>query len=156
MPSTISLPEQGETQSFLSDLAGQNIPTTSKDGSVDVYAVAEYADQDGTVIGLIGCDLPAAARLGAILTRIPKGAVEDTIKTREFPDHIAENLGETLNIASNLFPSHNERRICLTRMLLDGEASQYVEAANIDESVNFDVDIAGYGPGSIVIANIGE
>ncbi|MFK7737128.1 MAG: hypothetical protein AB8B50_13925 [Pirellulaceae bacterium] len=153
---TISLPDASETQQFFSDLVGQNLPTTVLQDDFETFGVAIYADENGIPVGLIRCDLPGAARLGAVLTRIPRGAVDDCIKTRDFPEHIAENFDETLNIASNLFPNHVERRIALQESATGEKAADLLASVSIDEQYNFTLDITGYGTGCMGIARLNE
>jgi hypothetical protein len=114
-----------EISDFLTNLYGLKVTAeagTSKPESVGVSAA--YVDSEGAVKGHILCDVAAAAVLGAALTQIPMGAVEDAVSSGTLPDNIRENVSEVLNIAVNLIPGEGDNRLVLTGVefgtLMDG------------------------------------
>ena len=66
----------------------------------DPHVVATYNDLEGQFRFAISCDLPLANSLGAALTMIPPGGVEDAVAEGQVPANIAENLREVLSICS--------------------------------------------------------
>jgi len=153
---TTAAPESAASiSSFLTDLYGLNV-TATKNESLElatIGAVASYADGDGNAQGHIVFDLPAAAILGAALTQIPNGAVEDAVKAGKLPDNLRENVGEVLNIAVNLFVSHSELRLVLNEVLFDADAA--AAAVDLPQVSSVDLKVQRYGDGGMFLSHKG-
>lgn len=65
--------------------------------------VALFNRDNGEAAGAWACDLAFAARVGACLTMIPKGASDECANRAQLTDAIYENVREIFNVASNLF-----------------------------------------------------
>lgn len=152
MPTTQSLDAKSITE-FLTMLYGLNVSAKAT-GSVDasnVHAVATYSSDDGDVKGSIFCDLACAAKLGAALTQIPAGGVEDAIKEGALPDNILENLSEAFNILVNIFPDQASKRLALKEVICGKEAAEILNGRSSGESQDFELDIQRYGTGQILV-----
>ena len=133
-----------DVSKFLTNLFGLAIKATecAPSGSVTFGAHATYVDDDGEVRGHIVCDLPAAAMLGAALTQIPMGAVEDALESACLSDSLRENLIEVLNITVNLFPDHCEHRFVLKEVLF---AESAIPEDKIASTHHYEITIQRYG-----------
>ena len=116
MPTT-SLTTKDQVVQLLSDLYGLDVseiePSTPR-----IYSIAEYLNEESKAVGYIACDLETGCRLGAALTQIPAGRVEEAVKDGAMPDSIMENLHEVLNICVNLLTATGGGRVLLGRCLL--------------------------------------
>ena len=154
MSATQQLPPAGEISEFLTSLYGLKSAVTESAATAvgGISAFAEYTDAQGTVRGCIACDLSAAARLGAALTHIPMGAVEDTLEAGTLPSNLSENLAEVFNIVVNLFPECHSQRLVLGRTLFgDAAATAFAEHGSAPFS-GFELDIQRYGKGLLLLA----
>jgi hypothetical protein len=155
MSSTLHLPQAEEIGKFLTNLFGLGI-TAKEAGAIDsskIIAVADYVDDAGSVRAVMACDLPCAAKLGAALTQIPMGAVEDTLESRSLPDNLAENLGEVFNIGVNIFPECYAQRLVVQNVTVNAEApAAFAAACEGKEVKSYTVDIQRYGSGTFAIA----
>ena len=153
MPATAYSENADNISSFMTDLYGLEVKA-SENAELKlstIGAVATYTDDSDNVHGHIVLDLPAAAILGAALTQIPMGGVEDAISSGKLPDNIRENISEVLNIAVNLFPSHTTLRLVLQGVVFDAEA---VEAAkDLPQVLSVDVSVQRYGDGGMFLSH---
>ena len=113
-----------------------------------VYAIALYADDNGDIKACIACDLDCAAKLGAALTQIAIGAVEDAISAGELPDNLKANLSEIFNILVNLFTNQQTERLVLSSFAFGDEATTHLQKSPRNSS-GFDLDIQRYGVGNM-------
>ncbi|MFT5523733.1 MAG: hypothetical protein ACI9HK_001681 [Pirellulaceae bacterium] len=149
MPTTQKVASGPEIIALLTNLYGLDIQaaqnTTSGTGLV---AIADYIDEDEEIRGFIGCDLNGSAILGAALTLIPMGSVEECLETGVLSDGIRENLAEVFNIAINLFSECKSRRLEIGEINFGDVAQQIAEEDFNDfEIVHFELTIARYGKG---------
>ena len=134
---TINATEFGQ---FLTDLYGLQI-TATEDASLKCEkfgALATYVDGDGNEKGYILCDLQGAAILGAALTQIPMGAVEDSVSAGALTDNLKENVGEVLNIAVNIFPA-------TSRLVLKDVSVDPASMIGHDEAIGLSLKVQRYG-----------
>lgn len=132
----------GEIAEFLTGLYGLEIKVEAEAGAVceTAGAMASYVDGEGVERGKILCDLPAAAILGAALTQVPMGAVEDAVASGTLPDNLSENVSEVFNIAVNLLPASQSARLVLKEV-----TTEFGEVPACDEAVALKVDVQRYG-----------
>jgi hypothetical protein len=137
-----------EFGTFLSDLYGLKITAAEEAGlTCDKFGcLATYVDSEGNEKGRILCDLQGAAMLGAALTQVPMGAVEDAVSAGELPDNLSENVREVLNISVNVFPSHENQRLVLKDV--STEASELPPVA---DAVPLKLEIQRYGACKVFI-----
>ena len=154
MTATYQLPAGKAVAEFLGDLYGLSVTAVdSGDADATLAAIGEYVNDDGEVRGYVACDLNAAAKLGAALTQVPMGAVEDAVSGGSLPENLAENLFEVLNISVNLFEGSDSARIVFHRLVTDSsEVDQLNEKVSACEKVVTTIDIQRYGNGNLVIA----
>ena len=131
-----------EIAGFLTGLYGLQVSVAADPGaSCDVPGgMASYVDAVGTEKGRILCDLSAAAILGAALTQVPMGVVEEAISAGELPDNLAENVREVLNIAVSLLPGSHH-----ARLVLDTVTTEFADVPSCDGAAALSVDVQRYG-----------
>ena len=128
---------------FLQDLFGFDVQAADAPHEIESFGVsASYVNSEGKVMGHLVCDLEAAAKLGAALTQIPPGGVEDAIKSGALPDNLKENLHEVLNIAVNIMPVPPNQRLTLGEISYEAPTDL---AETLDESSGVELKLARYG-----------
>lgn len=149
---TTTLETANNISSFMTDLYGLKVKATeNSDLQVNkLGAIATYVDDDGEIRGHIYCDFAGAAILGAALTQIPLGGVEDAIKNESLPANIRENISEVFNISVNLFPDHTSIRYVLKDVAFEADADAV--AKDLTPSVRVDLDVTRYGKGSLFLS----
>ena len=150
---TTTLETARSISTFMTDLYGLKVSATenAERKLEKTGAIASYVDDSGEVHGHIYCDFVATAILGAALTQIPKGAVEDAISSGTLPDNLKENIAEVFNISVNLFPSHTTLRLVLKEVLFEAEAEAV--AKELTPSVSLDLDVNRYGTGGMFLSH---
>ena len=152
---TIQEPTAESVIGLIEGLLGLDVSEKNVDGG-DIYSIAEYVDPDGQPVGYIACDLGTACRLGASLTQIPAGRVDEALSDGALPESIAENFDEVFNICVNLIVSGDGARIVLGRTA-HGTGSENFEALNSGradmQTSAFSFDVARYGECRLEIAH---
>lgn len=144
---TLVPPTNDEVVELMNMLFGLDIDC-SKPSDVEVYSIAEYVNEAGEPMGFLACDHAGSCRLGAALTQIPTGYVEDSIKEADLPDNLAENLYEVFNVAVNLLQEKIGSRIALGRTAHGSSGEHYEELKQLiadRETSNYKFSIARYG-----------
>jgi hypothetical protein len=154
MTATYQLPGGEVVAEFLGDLYGLTVTAAdAATADVAISAVGVYVNEAGEVRGYVACDLPAAVKLGASLTQVPMGGVEDAIASGGVSENLAENLFEVLNISVNLFEGRDSARIVFDRLATDeAEVGPLTEQLKAGDCVAYTLNIQRYGDGKIVIA----
>ncbi|MBH25943.1 MAG: hypothetical protein CMH57_16165 [Myxococcales bacterium] len=148
-----TLPPIPSVQKFLADLLCRNVDV-EEGVSVEPtprspVAVATYTSPDGSVGAMCVFDLELANFAGASLSLIPVGLAKDSVRSREVPPSIEENLLEICNIGARLFdhPKHPSVRF-QQAFLPQGELPEDVSVGlKSPERIDLKVDIKGYGAG---------
>ena len=123
----------------------------------DPHVVATYNDLEGQFRFAISCDLPLANSLGAALTMIPPGGVEDAVAEGQVPANIAENLREVLSICSAVFAENEHCRIVLDEIKLPGQEMEtdYLEKLESSECLlQINYELPRYPQGKISLLQI--
>ena len=97
---TIQAPACSEVTELMKDLFGLNVSESSPTVH-PLYSIAEYCNPDGEAVGYMACDLATSCRLGAALTQVPAGRVDEAVKDGAMPENLAENLYEVFNISDS-------------------------------------------------------
>lgn len=113
-----------------------------------------YRYGDGRVLGSVAVDLPFAARSGAALSMIPPDVAAEQIRAGELDEVLRENFAEVLNVLSRAFVAEGDGRVALQAAIFPPQAMPETKAAP-GSSASFDVDIAGYGGGSVSLRVLG-
>lgn len=154
MSALIEHPQPTEVMEFVNGLLGLAVTESNESGS-PANSVAEYVNANGDAVGYVTVDLAGGCRLGAALTQIPAGRVDEAISEGAIPDSLAENLDEVFNICVNLIHSANEERVVLGRSY-HGEAANdvisTVAAVDDAEKAQYVIDVARYGACTLTIA----
>ena len=102
---------------LLSGLVGREV---SADGvvaapKIDVAPayIATYVDETGKVIALCRCDIAGSASLGAALSMLPAGRVDDCIKASVLDEMVFENFWEVCNVLVRVFNSPHQPSLTL-------------------------------------------
>ena len=103
--------EEASLASVLSDLLGRDVATIES-GPPQIErpgAVARYRSATEAGRMLFVAELEVVAAVGAALSRVPPGAVEDFIKERDVPETVEQNFYEVLNVLSKVVPGYGDR-----------------------------------------------
>ncbi len=95
---------------MLSGLVGRSVSPEAVASPPKIDAkpayIATYVNEDGSVVGLCRCDLAAAASLGAALSMLPAGRVDDCIRSSSLDEMLYENFWEVCNVVSVFLTPH--------------------------------------------------
>ncbi|MEM6471459.1 MAG: hypothetical protein AAF802_17990 [Planctomycetota bacterium] len=141
-----------ESGSFLTNLLGLKVTVSESTAPDPVAVVAAYVDSNDVERAQILCDLSSAAMLGAALTQIPMGSVEDSIECGELSDNLKENVSEVFNISVNVLPNHDTHRFVLKEVRFGEEATS---SDDVTQSEDFEIEVQRYGKGHLRIAQLG-
>ena len=117
-------------------------------------AVAEYVNDRGELGGLLFCDLPLAASLGAALSLLPANTVTDAIRANKLPEALAENCREVLNVGARWFNAPTRQHVRFNNAFwnqvgLSAKVGEYARRAHTRLDVV--VTVPGYQGGSLSI-----
>ena len=152
--SVVTLPQETEVLELVGGLLGAAASSTAA-SSDDVHSIAEYTDESGQRFGLIGCDLSGGCRLGAALTLIPAGRVDEAVAEGAIPDSLSENLDEVFNVFVALLTPVDGTRIVMGRSAHGSSHPDFEELSKaLSESgpTAFGIDIPRYGQCTLHIA----
>lgn len=154
MPATQSSPSAAEVHSLLHGLFGLNVTETDV-AMEEPFVLAEYADETDVVVGYMACDLATGGRLGAALTQVPAGRVDEVVREKALPESLSENLFEVFNICVNLVAPLDGRRLVLRRICSVGDPDFDAVKSALDErqSTSFGFSLARYGECCLTISS---
>ncbi len=147
-------PQPVTVMEFVNGLLGLAV-TESKEPPSPANSVAEYVDANGSLVGYVTVDLAGGCRLGAALTQIPAGRVDEAIGEGIIPDSLSENLDEVFNICVNLIHAADGERMVLGHSLHGADATEAiakVAAVDDEDKAEYVIDIARYGACTLTIA----
>jgi hypothetical protein len=113
-----------------------------------------YKHGNGTVLGSVMGDIGFAARSGAALSMIPADVAAEQIRTDVLDEVLRENFAEVLNVLSRSFVPEDDGRVTLQTAVFPPQTMPEPAAAT-KASASFDVDIAGYGRGTVTLRVLG-
>lgn len=108
--------QPAEIGAVLRDLIGKPVQTkvlTPLKNADELFAIATYDREDGTLGASFALDLPLAASLAAALTLVPPGVAEDSIRAKKLEPMLEENLHEVFNVAGRFFSSPTSPRVVM-------------------------------------------
>ena len=114
------------------------------------YTVASYKLDNETPMAVAMVDLPAGASLAALLTRIPRGSVEDTLQEKKLSENLQDNLNEVLNICAKLLNSNESPHVKLAAVYQAPPLPEVItqiysnKAAQVDYTLNIDGYFEGH------------
>lgn len=153
MPTTRTATFADEVGTFMHQLFGLKVSATPiEPADVDPSdldppaAVAVYVDGSDFIRGQIACDLRCVAMMGAALTQIPMGAVEDSIENEELSANLKANAYEVFNICVNLFFHQQSSRVVL-REVRFGNQAVIADPQRSCNSQDYRINISRYGDG---------
>lgn len=103
-------------------------------------AVAEYMTNQNEIGGLVFCDVPLAASLGAALILLPPNAANDAVKANKIPEQLAENCREVLNVGARWFNAPLRPHVRLTEVYWN-QAGIPVKVAEYAKRANARLDV---------------
>lgn len=119
----------------------------------EIHSIAEFVDETGSSCAYLACDLATSCRLGAALTQIPAGRVDESVRTGSLPESIAENLYEVFNISVNLVAPAHRGRLVLRRVVHqpDEDFDAVRSALSAVPMHTFGFEIQRYGACSLTV-----
>ena len=149
------LPAPKDVRDLLEGLLGKDVtvspgdPVSLNDGA----ALAVYVDPQLSTNAVCLVDVPLAAWLAGALALLPKGGLEDAIEDGELSAMQLEVVYEVVNVAAAMFNGGGVTHSKLYKLYAPGEsvpADLAVLAAGFNR-IDLEVDVAGYGTGSLSI-----
>ncbi len=154
------LPDRKEIKDLFEGLLGREVALTESapvDIGIPKPVVASYVDdtQRLRVVAVVSFGL--AARSGAAIALVPKGAADVAEQDRLLPNHLFDNCSEICNVlAAPLGDAMSTHlRLSATYAPSDPVPAQLLSvAAQLGAREDVELDIAGYGKGglSLVVA----
>ncbi|MFK7956023.1 MAG: hypothetical protein AB8B96_08010 [Lysobacterales bacterium] len=153
MPNYIK-PTGEQINDMLAMFVPGSVQTTESDaGAADLSHAAVYCDPEGNVVGTCACDFQLAAGLGASLSMVPPGAVEDMMSSGTLSDIVNDNLYEVMNMFSSLFMSDHSPHLKLTDVVAYGDLPSEAGDGRFESSW-FELVAGNYGKGKIQFSAI--
>lgn len=115
------------------------------------HVIATYADHDGQVVAACLCDLPAVAQLGAALTLVPPGRVDECVRTKEVDETLMGNFREVCNVMVVLFNDDEHSSLTLHDLQLASPppANLPLDLNQPGGRLDLQIEIQGYGSGTL-------
>ena len=152
---TIEAPSEKDVLELMGGMFGLDVTPAADDGS-EIHSVAEYVNDAGEAVGFMAFDLAGGCRVGAALTQVPAGRVDEAVSEGTIPENLAENVDEIFNIAVNLIAPEDGSRIVLGRSAHGPKAEHHaalMEALGTKQQTKLCFDIARYGVCQLTIGN---
>jgi two-component system chemotaxis response regulator CheY len=146
-------PKELTLAEMLEELLGRGVttkPSTPPKLAVP-GAIARYRGENEATRALLVAELEVAASMGAALSRIPRGVVEEEARAGELSEIVETNLYEVFNVLSKAVPGYEERWH-LEGMKVIGELGEHPEVWNARPDTwrsCLTVSIDGYPSGHI-------
>lgn len=114
---------------------------------------ATYRNDAGELSAVAFCDLAVGGSLGAALTMVPVGRVDECLKAGRLDDVLRENLHEVFNVLSAAFPMSGSPRVVLTELRCQEAPAADVAALLAKPTGRLDLDLAvnGYRSGKFAL-----
>lgn len=109
------LPSAAEVSELFSGLLGKDVKVEVGPAPIpsEPLVVSTYTTNRGDIAAALIADVALAAGIAAGLAMLPKGVVEEAVRTGRLNETLLENYAEVANIASGLF-----RRVVYGRVAL--------------------------------------
>ena len=149
------LPLTKDVRDLLEGLLGKDVtvspgdPVSLNDGA----ALAVYVDPQLSTNAVCLVDVPLAAWFAGALALLPKGGLEDAIEDGELSAMQLEVVYEVVNVAAAMFNGGGVTHSKLYKLYAPGEAvpADLAGLAAGFNRIDLDVEVAGYGSGSLSI-----
>jgi hypothetical protein len=145
------LPGRKEIKDLFEGLLGREVAVTDGrpvDIGIPKPVIASYVDDDGHLRAVAVMSFGLAARSGAALALIPKGAVEVAEEDRVLPPNLFDNAYEICNVLAAPFGDAMGSHLRLQEAYPPSEpvpAHLLGLAAQVAAREDVDLDITGYG-----------
>jgi hypothetical protein len=115
--------------------------------------VGVYVTDNDTTVALVACDLAFAANSGAALSMLPPNVAKEAAKSGALTDVMVANLREVMNICTRLVLREDSPHVRLTTLCQAGKlpAPAAAIAAGAKARADFEITLAKYGPGQLVV-----
>jgi hypothetical protein len=149
------LPDRKDIKDLFEGLLGRDVDLTDGkpvDIGIPKPVIASYVDDDHHLRAVGVMSFGLAARSGAAIALIPKGAAEVAEEDRVLPPNLFENASEICNILAapmgDAMGSH--LRLSETYAPSDSVPAHVLQvAAQVAAREDLTLDIAGYGPAGL-------
>jgi hypothetical protein len=145
-----ALPTREAVRHLVGDLVGHRTtvdPVGAPLGTGEAALVAEYADEDGSLVVLALCDADFANRVGAALTTVPGALADHATHAGRVSPMLLESTEEVLNVLASLLATSTTRHVRLRAVHDAAGGRRIAEAAVAGARARCDValDVEGYG-----------
>ncbi|CAD7850067.1 MAG: hypothetical protein [Olavius algarvensis Gamma 3 endosymbiont] len=149
MSETYVKPTAASVISLLAMIYGDELNASDLDSaSVSGQRIATFINDDDELVAACVCDREFVVYSGAALAMIPAGGAQDMIAENSISEAISGNFHEVMNICTKLLMSDSSAHLRLDKTL---DYAQQAELDTLATRLGFQVDIPGYGSGSMAI-----
>ncbi|GGK18000.1 hypothetical protein GCM10010124_08180 [Pilimelia terevasa] len=155
---TVTLPGLLPVRNLFEDLLNREVevvpddPTKSDD--LPSTLVAIYVNNSGTMVAVLGLNLPLAAHAGAAFGLMPVGAAEAALEDKALSPALVENVAELANIFGSLLNREGGPHVKLHQVIPPGEpvpsdAAAYLLA--LGRRLDVKLTVSRYGTGRLAL-----
>lgn len=150
------LPTRHAVRTLLEDLVNRQVDL--RDSNVlqprSTHVIAAYVTDRLAATAVVVLDLAAAARLGAALSVLPPGAVDDALAVKELPELMRDSCYEVLNVLASVFNVPHAPHVRLYQMFAPGEqvpGDLAGLAGTLGSRIDVALTVSGYGKGLLSV-----
>jgi hypothetical protein len=158
MPTNYPFPKPEQIRQIIMDLLGREVTVVGGDEFVlereTPAVVSDYIADNGSIVAICMTDLRLSNALGAALTMVPPGQVDEIVKRSVVDEQNLENLAEIVNIMARLFNSDDCEHLKWNKAHtlpgdLPDETSTLMKAPRARR--DYDVTLDEYGSGKLSV-----
>ena len=149
------IPDRKSIKDLFEGLLGRDVTITEGkpvDIGIPKPVIAAYADDAQRLRAVAVLSFGLAARAGAAIALVPKGAAEAAEEDRLMPDNLFENATEICNVLAAPFGDAMGEHLRLTGTYAPADpvpAHLLGVAAQLGAREDVELEIAGYGTGAL-------
>ncbi len=144
------LPEENGLKEMLDMIIGDDAALTPADpcAAEDLSFFARYVDPDGALVAACVADFPSAVALGASLSMIGAGGIDDMLADKKLSETANDNFYEVMNMFSSLFMDDATSHLKLTTVDDASEALGEISLPDCERR-DYSVEAGRYGSGNV-------
>ena len=154
------LPDRKVIKDIFEGLLGRDISITegtAVDIGIPKPVVASYVDDGHRLRAVAVMDLALAARCGAAIALVPKGAADDSIENQLLAPNLFDNASEICNVMAATLGDALDVHLRLSMSYAPSDPlppQVFNTATQVPAREDLELDIAGYGRGglSLIVA----
>jgi len=151
------IPDRKVIKDLFEGLLGREVSVadgTPVDIGIPKPVVASYVDDTHRLRAVVLMDLALAARSGAAIALVPKGAADDSIDNQLLAPNLFDNASEICNVMAAGLGDAMEVHLRLSESYAPSDplpATVFAVANQAGGREDLKLEISGYGPGALSI-----